>query len=123
MVHEAKSYLSSTTQQLQEGLVAPAIAAQKLSVTWSIAVDTDPAEALVRVAENGEDAQGAGVFGGCDVIVMATHGRSGLQHWAMGSVTEGVLKATRLPLLIVRPADMMEQSHLRTAIESTITAI
>jgi nucleotide-binding universal stress UspA family protein len=123
ILHEVKSYLSSTTQHLQEGLVAPAIAAQKLTVTWSVAVDTDPAEAIVRVAENGEDVEGAGIFGGCDVIVMATHGRSGLQRWAMGSVTDRVLNATRLPLLIVRPPDMMEQSHLRTTIESTITAI
>jgi nucleotide-binding universal stress UspA family protein len=112
IVHEAKSYLRSTTQHLQEGLVAPALAAQKLSVTWSVAVDTDPAEAIVRVAENGEDAQGAGIFGGCDVIVMATHGRSRLQRWAMGSVSDRVLEATRLPLLIVPSQEMMDKPHV-----------
>ena len=36
-------------------------------------------------------------------IAMATHGRSGVQRWVMGSMTERVLGATRLPLLIVRP--------------------
>lgn len=123
ILHKAKSYLGSITQHLREGLVAPAIAAHKLAITWSVAVDADAAEAIVRVAENGEDAEGAGIFGGCDVIAMATHGRTGLQHWVMGSVTERVLNATRLPLLIVRPPDMMEQSHLSMAMESTIAAI
>jgi nucleotide-binding universal stress UspA family protein len=59
------------------------------------------------VAENGEDAEGAGVFGGCDLIAMATHGREGLQRWAMGSVTERVLHATKYPVLIVRPTQVM----------------
>jgi hypothetical protein len=36
---------------------------------------------------------------------MATHGRTGFQHWVLGSVTERVLGTTRLPILIVRPAE------------------
>ena len=56
--------------------------------------------------------RGAGVFGGCDVITMATHGYSGLPHWAMGSITQRVLGATKLPLLVVRPPEMMDQSHV-----------
>jgi universal stress protein family protein len=39
---------------------------------------------------------------------MATHGYSGLQRWALGSITERVLHATRLPLLVVRPQDKMD---------------
>jgi len=84
----------------------------KLTVTWSVAVDADAAHALMRVAENGEDAEGAGVFGGCDIIAMATHGRSGLQRWAMGSVTERVLGTTHLPLLIVRPQETETRQEL-----------
>lgn len=37
------------------------------------------------------------------VIVMATHGRSGLTHLLMGSVTETVLRAAKCPLLVIRP--------------------
>jgi hypothetical protein len=55
------------------------------------------------MAEDGEDSEGAGVFGRCDLIAMATHGRSGFQHWILGSITERVLGATKLPILIVRP--------------------
>ena len=48
------------------------------------------------------------VCGGADkntLIVMATHGRSGLQRWLLGSVAEKVLRATANPLLLVRAAE------------------
>ncbi len=37
-----------------------------------------------------------------DVIAMATHGRTGLTRWVLGSVTEKVLRASTLPMLVVR---------------------
>jgi nucleotide-binding universal stress UspA family protein len=42
---------------------------------------------------------------GCDLIALATHGRSGLARWAHGSVTDEVLRTTTIPLLLVRPGD------------------
>jgi nucleotide-binding universal stress UspA family protein len=39
---------------------------------------------------------------GSDLIVMATHGRSGVARWALGSVAERVLRHGTLPMLIVR---------------------
>jgi nucleotide-binding universal stress UspA family protein len=39
-----------------------------------------------------------------DLIVMATHGRSGLSRWVYGSVTEKVLRGSERNLLIVRPS-------------------
>ena len=41
---------------------------------------------------------------GADLIVLATHGRSGMQRWLYGSVADSVLHATRMPLLLLRPA-------------------
>jgi nucleotide-binding universal stress UspA family protein len=38
-----------------------------------------------------------------DVIAMATHGRTGLQRWVYGSVTDQVVHGTRHSMLIVRP--------------------
>jgi nucleotide-binding universal stress UspA family protein len=38
-----------------------------------------------------------------DLIVMSTHGRSGLGRLILGSVTESVLRGTTVPILIVRP--------------------
>ena len=38
-----------------------------------------------------------------DVVVMATHGRTGLRRWVFGSVTEKVMRHARGAVLIVRP--------------------
>jgi nucleotide-binding universal stress UspA family protein len=100
-LHKAKTYLRSIKDHLRDD----PIARLNLSITWSVAYDTDVAETLVRVAENGEDAEGAGIPGGCDLIAIATQGRGGLQRWAMGSVTERVLDSTKLPILVVRPQE------------------
>ena len=37
-----------------------------------------------------------------DLIVMSTHGRSGLSHWYFGSVTEKVLQSAPCPVLVLR---------------------
>jgi len=39
---------------------------------------------------------------GVDVIVMSTHGRTGLARWVYGSVADKVLKAAPCPVLLVR---------------------
>ena len=38
-----------------------------------------------------------------DMIVMSTHGRTGLGRLILGSVAESVLRGTTVPILIVRP--------------------
>jgi len=40
-----------------------------------------------------------------DLIVMGTHGRSGLAHVLMGSVAERVVRKAPCPVLTVRPSD------------------
>jgi universal stress protein A len=37
-----------------------------------------------------------------DLIVMATHGRSGLEHFVLGSVTEHVIREASCPVLVMR---------------------
>jgi nucleotide-binding universal stress UspA family protein len=41
---------------------------------------------------------------GIDLIVMATHGRTGLRRWMQGSVTEMVLRSGCCAMLILRPS-------------------
>jgi len=72
-----------------------------LLMQTSIASGKDVADALVRAAEEGEEVDGKRLTGNADLIAMATHGRSALQHLFMGSVTERMLGSTKLPLLIV----------------------
>jgi nucleotide-binding universal stress UspA family protein len=40
---------------------------------------------------------------GADLIVMATHGRTGIGHLLVGSVAERVVRESELPVLTVRP--------------------
>jgi hypothetical protein len=51
-----------------------------------------PAEAIVRVAREA----------GVDLIVMGTHGRTGLRHLLLGSVAEAVIRQVRCPVTTVR---------------------
>lgn len=39
---------------------------------------------------------------GADVVVMSTHGRTGLDRFLLGSVTEKVIRSTELPVLVIR---------------------
>jgi nucleotide-binding universal stress UspA family protein len=40
---------------------------------------------------------------GVDLIVMSTHGRSGLARWALGSVADRVLRQAAVPVLVIPP--------------------
>jgi nucleotide-binding universal stress UspA family protein len=50
---------------------------------------------------------------GADLGIMRTHGRSGVGRAVLGSVTERVLKASRVPVVLLRPGGR-RVSHLRT---------
>jgi universal stress protein A len=52
----------------------------------------DPVEEILRVAKERE----------CDLIVMGTHGRTGLSRLLMGSVAEAVLRKGPCPVLVVK---------------------
>ena len=56
------------------------------------AKDARPAEAIVETAK----------ARGCDLIVMASHGRSGLNHLLLGSQTTKVLALTTIAVLVYR---------------------
>lgn len=92
---EAQTYLQEVEQTLTERT--------QIQITPMLIRSLDIAETLLRVAASDEEEDVFEQSGPCDLIALATHGRSGLAHWVMGSVTERVLHAARLPLLIIRP--------------------
>jgi len=51
-----------------------------------------PAESLISYA----------VSNGVDLVIMATHGRSGISKIIWGSVAEKILRATEIPVLLVK---------------------
>jgi nucleotide-binding universal stress UspA family protein len=54
-----------------------------------------PAEGILETAETQE----------VDLIVMSTHGRSGLTRWALGSVADKVMCHSHCPVLLVRQTE------------------
>lgn len=46
---------------------------------------------------------------GADVVVMASHGRGALSRLWLGSVADGFIRQTNLPLLVVRPEENAER--------------
>lgn len=39
-----------------------------------------------------------------DLIIMATHGRTGISRWALGSVADKVVRTSNAPVMVVAPA-------------------
>jgi nucleotide-binding universal stress UspA family protein len=69
------------------------IASENLTHAYEILVVTgDPAAAIAEAAAQ-QDA---------DLIVMATHGRTGLSHFFLGSVAERVVRESLVPVMTVR---------------------
>ncbi|MBI2563014.1 MAG: universal stress protein, partial [candidate division NC10 bacterium] len=48
---------------------------------------------------------------GVDLIMMATHGRTGLSHALVGSVTERVVRKAPCPVLSIRPVRVEAVAH------------
>lgn len=94
--YDAECYLQGIKDQLCKDCTIP----RPIKIIWSVMENDDIAEELITVAEQ-HDCSPTGKA--CTLIAMATHGRTGLPHWTMGSTTERVLHHTMLPLLVVRP--------------------
>jgi nucleotide-binding universal stress UspA family protein len=61
--------------------------------TWEVAIGVGrPADTIVRLARERN----------ADLIVMATHGRTGLEHVVLGSVAEKVVRLAPCPVLTVK---------------------
>jgi nucleotide-binding universal stress UspA family protein len=65
----------------------------------------DPAARLAEAAEAEH----------VDLIVMSSHGRSGLRRVLLGSVAESALRRASRPVLIVKPNGHAEPLHLRSS--------
>lgn len=96
---EAQTYLDAVANRLRQSTQ------ENVLITASIVVHADIATAIIHAAEQSDILDGKPY----DLIAMATHGRGGISRWTLGSITERVLGATRLPLLIVRPQEMYEE--------------
>jgi nucleotide-binding universal stress UspA family protein len=75
--------------------LAARVRAAGVRVSTSSSVGSHDGE-ILRHAENT----------GCDLIVMGTHGRTGIKHALLGSVAERVVRRAPCPVMTVRPQAM-----------------
>ncbi|MFN0164198.1 MAG: universal stress protein [Burkholderiales bacterium] len=89
-----KQYLDGEKARASEILQAVEREAGKAGVecTTTAAQDAHPFEAIIAAAHKRK----------CDLIVMASHGRRGLQALLLGSETQKVLTHSKVPVLVVR---------------------
>jgi nucleotide-binding universal stress UspA family protein len=80
----AEEYLDGKTQELQ---------AEGVGRVISIAMEGDAAGEIIDLARKTPDC----------LIAMSTHGRSGVERWALGSVAEKVIHHSKNPVLVIRP--------------------
>lgn len=82
---ESEQYLKSRQESLRkEGLVV-----------HRTVIDGPIAESILGYAERQD----------CALIIMSTHGRSGLSKWIYGSVAQKVLQGSNCPILLIRAAE------------------
>jgi len=80
--NEAAKYLKQVSSRLSQAGVK----------VDTVMLSGKPADSLVRYAVNN----------GVDLIIMATHGRSGISKIFWGSVAEKILRATAIPVLLIK---------------------
>lgn len=88
--------------QRQQGLVDEASVALQ-HVVDDLKVHHIEAKALVDVGDPALRITNYAEVNGVDLIVMSTHGRTGIQRWVMGSVANKVVAVAPCPVLLVRP--------------------
>ena len=86
---ETSSYLGSLAEELRS---------KGIEVTIDVAHGA-PAEEIIAMGSRYR----------ASLIAMCTHGRTGLQRLALGSVAEQVMRRSALPLLLYRPTDEARQ--------------
>ncbi len=79
---KSEEYLESIAGPMRKG---------GLQVSWTV-VEGQSAFGIVGAAENAPNT----------LIAMSTHGRTGMDRWLLGSVTDKVAHSTSTPLLVVR---------------------
>lgn len=80
---EAEGYLNSRANLLR---------AQGVAEVSTVVIEGSAADAIIDLARKTPD----------NLVALSPHGRSGLQRWVLGSVTEKVVRHCQDPVLIVR---------------------
>ena len=87
-IERAAEKVRKESEELQKGTGTKG---KQIVVKGDVVVDY-PAEGILRYADEHD----------IGLILMATHGRSGISRWAWGSVADRLLRSICVPILMVR---------------------
>lgn len=92
--HAATRYDQQISSLMQErfAMIEQRAREQDITVDLVQEIDAVPAEAIIGLAK----------IKACDLIVMSSHGRRGIQKMLLGSQTSEVLVKTSVPVLVIR---------------------
>ena len=102
-IHESVSYLDARARDLREAGID----------VGSTMLDGAPVEALCFEARRSH----------ADLIVIATHGRTGMRRAILGSVADGVARHSEVPVLLVRPGDAIGPSSRAVSLDRILVAL
>ncbi|GCE30153.1 hypothetical protein KDA_56370 [Dictyobacter alpinus] len=114
-VKEAWLYL----KQLQHQICRKQLDHIQVDVSASVALESELAYTIIRVAEEGETENGQRISEGYDSIAISTQGHSGLPRWVSGSIAEQLLGKTRLPLLVIPHPHKFSKDPMHKAIPTS----
>ncbi len=102
-VRQARSELETVADRLRAQYPAA-------HITRTVVESPDPAAALINLAERSQDEAMPG--GHLNTLLgLATHGRTGLARWTVGSVAARVLEGSHTPLVVIRPTAIAAQQR------------
>jgi len=90
--NEVKKEMHKYLDEIAERLKRSGVNANPVILTGK------PAESLIEYATNNS----------VDLLIMATHGRSGITKWFWGSIAEKVLRAITVPILLIKTVECEE---------------
>jgi nucleotide-binding universal stress UspA family protein len=76
---------------MESNLRATARSVQDVQVGTELLSGDDPASVLIERAGRGD----------VELIVIASHGRTGVERWMMGSVAERVVRGATVPVMVI----------------------
>ena len=91
---EARGIISDAAERVRETIAAKCVT-----------LDGQPVSSIVGFA----------AANGIDLVVMGSHGRSGIQRVLLGSVAEGVLRQACCPVLVSRWTGRTSEAHVKEA--------
>jgi nucleotide-binding universal stress UspA family protein len=89
-----KTARANITKYLER--VSGVLAKKRVAVKWQVSVGKPVAE-IIRHADEG----------GAELVMMSTHGQGATPRDGMGSVAMAVVSAGKVPVMVVRPPDII----------------